>query len=76
MYIWEGNMGEQFRRWQTSLGNLGKSMEQQGMHLGKQVLHKQKGDKARKRGRKRLGWWWVLVASTVFQWAAHHLQIS
>jgi len=46
MYIWGQNMGELWGRWQTSLGNLRKSMELWGMYLGKRVLHKQKGDKA------------------------------
>ena len=32
----------------------------------------QKGYKARKREGKRLGLWWALVASTVFQSPRHH----
>jgi len=67
MYIWVRNTME---CWGASLGKRGSPwniVEGELVSMGYISRRFQKGYKARKRGGKRLGLWWVLVASTVFQ---------
>jgi len=67
MYIWGWEAMELYG---TILGKRGSPWNIAEREIGKHGLHGgrfQKRYKARKRGEKGLGLWWVLVASTVFQ---------